>query len=118
MDFEEKVKEFYDGRVEKGLYNKSCKYFSDGTKMEVWFNKKSVRDMIYSSDNWMCIEIKEAYEKYLNSIGRRKSEEFNESIKFTLVKNKMYKEFLDFEDLSKFTLDSDAKFLSGLSMSK
>lgn len=118
MNFDEKLREFYESRMKNGIYDKTCECFSDGTKMDNWFKKKEVRNIIFSSDDSMCIEIKEAYAKYLISVKRNPNRDFTESIKVTKVKNKMYQEFVDYESLSKFEMNSDAKFLSGLSMSK
>lgn len=118
MSFEEKLKEFYDCDIKDKFSTKTNARFSDGTSMGQWFKRKDTKDIIYSSNEQICIEIKRAHKKYLDEI-KNSSKNREVSYKYYFeMRNVKCKEFLECLDFEKFNVDSKLAFSNGMIMSK
>lgn len=118
MSFEEKLKEFYECNIKNKFSTKTNAKFKDGTNMGYWFNKKENKEIINSSDEQMCIEIKNAHALYLEEL---KNDSQNREISYKYyveIRNTKNKEFLECTDFEKFNIDSKISFSNGMIMSK
>lgn len=114
MTYHEKLVEFSNIKtLNKFLYNSNI-FFSDGSMVGYWFKKN--KDLIMSSKDEFSLLIKKQYEEFISRNDHTIETNSISSYNYQLLRNKVAKEFLEEEDLSKFNHDSNLTLKNGMRM--